>query len=136
MPLLCLVSLYSDALSMLLVCADLVFLTIIAPVFLCSYLFPPHLQIFQTSALLLPVMTEVRCAARTKRATSSVTVLQAGREPAVRKVLSSLALCAAAQQRLNLCTVIQWHVMRLWVAVIGVTLVWTASLFTATLNDV
>lgn len=35
-------------------------------------------------------MPEVRCAARTKRATSSVTVSQAGLEPVVRKVLSSL----------------------------------------------
>lgn len=49
-----------------------------------------HLKIFQTSALLLPVMPKVRCAARTKRATSSVTVSQAGQEPDVRKVLSLL----------------------------------------------
>lgn len=52
-------------------------------------LFFSHLKIFQTSALLLPVMPEVRCAARTKKATSCVTVLQAGQEPDVRKVLSS-----------------------------------------------
>lgn len=49
-----------------------------------------HLKIFQTSALHLPVMPEVRCAVRTKKATTFVTVSQAGPEPDVRKVLSSL----------------------------------------------
>lgn len=87
----------------------------------------PNLKIFQTSALLLPVMTEVLCAVRTKRATSSVTVLLAGQERDVRKVLSSLALCARAQQRLNFCAVIQCHVKCLWIAVMSVTLVLTAT---------
>lgn len=49
-----------------------------------------HLKIFQTSALHLPVMPEVRCAVRTKKATTFVTVSQAGPEPDVRKVMSSL----------------------------------------------
>lgn len=43
-------------------------------------------KIFQTSAPHLPVIPEVRYAARTKRATSSVTVLLGGPEPNVRKV--------------------------------------------------
>ena len=49
-------------------------------------------------------MPKERCAARTKRATSSVTVLQAGQEPDVRKVPSSSyvgTMCARPQQRLN-----------------------------------
>lgn len=55
------------------------------PVFVSS-----HLKISQTSALHLPVMPEVRCAARTEKATTSVTVSRAGPEPDVRKVMSSL----------------------------------------------
>lgn len=59
-------------------------------------------QTFQTSVLLLPVMTEARCAAKTKKATSCVTVSQAGREPGVRKV----QFYVGAQRRLDFCTVI------------------------------
>lgn len=81
--------------------AIITFLSLCLSVFVFS-----HLKIFQISALRLPVMSEVRYAARTKRVTSSVTVSQAGPEPDVIKVLSSLwkvgvyiwTLCARAQQ--------------------------------------
>lgn len=49
--------------------------------------FPSPSQIFQTSALRLPVILEVRCAVRTKRVTSSATASLAGQESVVRKVL-------------------------------------------------
>lgn len=49
-----------------------------------------RLKISQTSALHLPVMPEGRCDARTGKATTSATVSQAGPEPDVRKVMSSL----------------------------------------------
>src|SRR4029434_322645 len=45
-----------------------------------------HFQIFQTSALRLPVIPEVQCAVRTKRASSSVTVSQDGLAQSVTKV--------------------------------------------------
>lgn len=48
-------------------------------------------KIFQTSAPHPPAILGVRCAARTKRATSSATVLQAGPEPGVKQVMSSSA---------------------------------------------
>lgn len=77
--------------SIQLMCASCLYRLILKNCSLSVSLFVfSRLKIFQTSALHLPVMPEVRCAARTKRATSSVTVLRAGPEPDVRKVMSSL----------------------------------------------
>lgn len=96
-----------------------------------------HFKIFQTSALLIPVTSGVWCAARTRRATSCVTVLQAGQEPDARKVLSSLwkericgwTLCTRPQQRLSFCRVTS--IQRICKDVITVTLIFDSQLLSS-----